>query len=248
MKYDIGDEVIIRKDLVVGDRYGGVTCFEWMKKEIEQKGNIAIIADAGVDSKGVIRYDFKGFGYSYSEQMIEGLVEKESTSKKGSNNMKYKVGDKVKIRKDLVVGDYYNEWLFTEEMEKDVKSNDYILTISKAYIAYDEKTPVYQYEECTTRADDSRWELTESMIEGVVVESTDREKFEECMRKLSSLSLNSHDNVWEAFNNLTYLSVNDSSYDETLKVVSDYLFGPKKKMTKAEIEAKLGYEIEIVEE
>ena len=38
--------------------------------------------------------------------------------------MKYKVGDKVRIRKNLFVGNYYDEWCFTKEMEKDVKSND----------------------------------------------------------------------------------------------------------------------------
>ena len=53
--------------------------------------------------------------------------------------MKYQIGDKVRIRKDLVVGDCYNEWLFTYQMKKDIKSNDYILTISDAYIAYDKK-------------------------------------------------------------------------------------------------------------
>jgi hypothetical protein len=160
--------------------------------------------------------------------------------------MKYKVGDRVKIRKDLVVSEYYDEWVFTEEMEKDVKSNDYILTISKAYIAYDEKTPVYQYEEDTHRTTPSSWELTESMIEGLV-EVTDREKFEDCMRKLSSL--NGSSEVWKAFNRCVTHDPEVLGYDDDLKVISDYLFGAeKKKMTKAEIEAELGYEIEIVEE
>lgn len=161
--------------------------------------------------------------------------------------MKYKIGDKVKIRKDLVVGDYYNEWLFTEEMEKDVKSNDYILTISKAYIAYDEKTPVYRYEENAHRTNSQiqRWELTEAMIEGLV-EPTDKEKFEGWMRKLSSID--GHNKIWNAFDWLTTLNPDNDNYEDNLKIVSDYLFGvEKKKMTKAEIEEKLGYKIEIVE-
>lgn len=159
---------------------------------------------------------------------------------------KYKVGDKVKIRKDLVVGEYYDEWVFTNEMEKDIKANDYILTISKAYIAYDEKTPVYQYEEDAHRTNVSSWELTEAMIEGLV-EPTDREKFEEGMRKLSSL--NGGSEVWKAFSRCVTRDPEVLGYDDDLKIISDYLFGEeRKRMTKAEIEAELGYKIEIVEE
>lgn len=162
--------------------------------------------------------------------------------------MKYKVGDKVRIRKDLAVGYYYDEWLLTEGMDEDIKSNDYILTISDAYIAYDEKTPVYHYEEGTFFG--SKWELTEAMIEGLC-EPTDREKFEGWMRKLSRLD--SKDDTWKAFDRLTYLEADDvedkEDFEKALKLVADYLFGvEKKKMTKAEIEAELGYSIEIVEE
>lgn len=163
--------------------------------------------------------------------------------------MKYKVGDKVRIRRDLKVGNFYDEWLLTDEMEEDIKSNDYILTISKAYIAYDNKTPVYNYKKNTLRMDlCSKWELTESMIEGLVeTELTDREKFEGWMRKLSSSD--SLGRQWIAFNNLTMLEPNDDEYESNLEIVSDFLFGVvKKNMTKAEIEAELGYEIEIVEE
>lgn len=159
--------------------------------------------------------------------------------------MKYKVGDKVRIRKDLVVDEHYDEWLFTKQMKEDIEANNYILTISKADIAYDEKTPVYNYEK-DKDAHSPNWELTESMIEGLV-ELTDREKFEGWMRKLSSLKC--EDKPWRAFNNIVTSDPDNKEYEATLKVISDYLFGAeKKKMTKAEIEAELGYEIDIVEE
>ena len=137
-------------------------------------------------------------------------------------------------------------------MEKDVKSNDYILTISKAYIAYDEKTPVYQYEEDTHRTNSQiqKWVLTEAMIEGLAAEITesDREKFEGWMKELGRL--NGGNDVWKSFDRLTYLDPDEDEkkFEEALKTVADYLFDTKKKMTKAEIEAELGYEIEIVEE
>ena len=83
------------------------------------------------------------------------------------------------------------------------------------------------------------------MIEGLC-EPTDREKFEECMRKLSSL--NGSSTEWRAFDNLTLFNPDEANYEDYLKVVSNYLFGEPKKMTKAEIEAELSYKIEIVEE
>ena len=247
MKYKVGDKVKLREDLTVSEKYGGLTYLYFMKEEVRDKGNVATIADTSVDYlRGVIGYDLKGYSYTYSEEMIERLVE-ESTDKKESNNMKYKVGDRVKIRKDLVVDEYYDEWCFTEEMERDVKSNDYILTISEAYTAYDENIPVYRYEEDTHRTNSQihKWELTESMIEGLAEPPTDREKFEGWMRKLSSLGV---DETWNAFNYCVTHKPDNYDYDAKLKVLSDYLFDTKKKMTKTEIEAELGYSIEIVEE
>ena len=81
------------------------------------------------------------------------------------------------------------------------------------------KTPVYHYEEDTC---DSKWEITEAMIEGLC-EPTDREKFEECMRKLSSL--NGSSTEWRAFDNLTLFNPDEANYEDYLKVVSNYLFG-----------------------
>lgn len=51
--------------------------------------------------------------------------------------MRYKVGDVVRIRKDLVVGNGYadddgNMWLYERRMKEDVVKNNYIATIIKA--------------------------------------------------------------------------------------------------------------------
>jgi hypothetical protein len=214
-----------------------------MKEELRYKGNVATIKNINVDLKGVIGYDFKGYGYTYSEEMIEGLVEeKESTDKKESNNMKYKVGDRVKIRKDLIVGESYTDsdhtvCYFTEEMEKVKEKYDYA-TI-KACNGYHND----RYQICE---DNSGYWWSDEMFE-----ESDRHKFERWMRDLSKLD--SKDDTWKALDKLTYLEADDvedkEDFEKALKLVADYLFGvEKKKMTKAEIEAELGYEIEIVEE
>lgn len=148
--------------------------------------------------------------------------------------MKYKIGDKVRIKRGLEAHHRYGNNSYVSAMDRVAKDNDYILTIR----GYNSTLTQYTMDE-----DKDCWLWTDEMIEGLV-EPTDREKFEGWMRKLSSLE---YDNdVWNAFNYLVATEPNEKGYENKLKIVSDFLFA--KKMTKAEIEAELGYSIEIVEE
>ena len=151
--------------------------------------------------------------------------------------MKYKVGDKVKIKKNLIVDGSYGSETYVEDMEEIAKDYDYILTVSKVFDCYGDNIEYVM-------AEGDGWYWTNKMIEGLA-EPTDREKFEGWMRKLSSLDCD--DVVWNAFNYIVTSEPDDRGYDDKLKIVSDFLF-TKKKMTKTEIEAELGYKIEIVEE
>ena len=154
--------------------------------------------------------------------------------------MKYNIGDKVRIRKDLVAGKTYGCNTYIDKMNRIAKNFDYILTIG----GYNDNKTQYTMDE---NGGSPTWYWTDEMIEGLVEEQpTDREKFERWMRYLSSLD--GCCKTYDAFNNLTMLEPDDDEYEDNLKTVSDYLFGiAKKKMTVAEIEAELGYEIEIVE-
>lgn len=67
--------------------------------------------------------------------------------------MKYKIGDKVKVREDLIVGEYYNEEMFVKEMEKYCGK---VLTISKIV------PPRYAY-----RVKEVGWNWTNEMFEGL---------------------------------------------------------------------------------
>ena len=151
---------------------------------------------------------------------------------------KYKVGDKVKIRKDLFVDESYpdtdhRKCYFTEEMKKVKDKYDYA-TIKSCSSLYDDR-----YQICED--DWGHWWTNE------MFEESDRHKFERWMRQLARLD--DGEKVWDAFTNLAFLKEDDINHEKTLKTVADYLFGEeKKKMTKAEIEAELGYKIEIVEE
>lgn len=153
--------------------------------------------------------------------------------------MRYNVGDRVEIKRGLVVGSIVGGDSYEYNMEMLSNDHNYILTIkgyNSDYTAYRMLEDEYEY----------NW--TEEMVDGLAEkEPTDREKFERWMRKLSSLD--GDDKAWYAFDRCTVLKPDEDGYENYLKTVSDYLFGAeKKKMTKAEIEAELGYEIEIVEE
>jgi len=161
--------------------------------------------------------------------------------------MKYNVGDRVEIRRGLVIGSIVGGDSYEDNMEILANDHNYILTIK----GYNSDYATYKMLE-----DEYEYDWTEEMIEGLVEASTkkekfkeeltDREKFEEWMGKLCSLE-GSH-KVHEALNELTYSTVDTEHYNYNLKTVADYLFSSeKKKMTKAEIETELGYEIEIVE-
>lgn len=96
-----------------------------------------------------------GFGFEYcakSFYMEEGYEIVEFKQEK-ENNMKYKVGDKVRVRKDLVVYKKYGSDTFVSDM---ISFKGKQVTIKKVN---DEK---YQIEE-----DDSMWNWTDEMLEPV---------------------------------------------------------------------------------
>ena len=95
MKYKVGDKVLVRKDLEHDKRYSDVRFDKDMEK---YKGAQATITE--VDKKfKVYRIDLdKGF-FSWGDDMFEGPVYVIPTP--ATKVMKYKVGDKVRIREDL---------------------------------------------------------------------------------------------------------------------------------------------------
>jgi ribosomal protein L21E len=86
-KYKVGDKVRIRGDLIPHKMYGELYLTDEMKPYIGREAVIAVAYDIGYKLEGIpTRY--------WTDQMLE----------ERSEVMKYKIGDKVKIRKDLREG------------------------------------------------------------------------------------------------------------------------------------------------
>ena len=105
-KFKIGDKVKSRNDLVVDKLYGRCVYNKNMRviNDTEVlKGTVVTIDD--IDDEG--DYTIKeNLLYYYSEQMFLKLS--------------FQIGDKVKLRDDLIVGKYYNDVYFSDEMCKNL--------------------------------------------------------------------------------------------------------------------------------
>ena len=105
-KFKIGDKVKLRNDLVVDKLYGRCVYNKKMRAindTVILEGTVVTIED--IDEKG--DYTIKeNLPYYYSEQMFLKLP--------------FQIGDKVKLRDDLVVGKYYNDVYFSDEMCKNL--------------------------------------------------------------------------------------------------------------------------------
>lgn len=160
----------------------------------------------------------------------------------------YNIGDKVKIRRDLVINETYDGWLWIEQIQEDAEHNNYVFTISNVIKKYDRYT--YWYEEDTRNP--RHWELTDEMIEGLATD-TDEEKFKAWMTKLAEINCNDYENVWKAFDRIKYYYTEEShkdgenTLDNDIEILWNYLNVPVKEMTLSEIEAELGYKIKIKE-
>jgi hypothetical protein len=106
MKYKVGDEVKVRNDLIVDRCYNG---FYFNKDMARWRGQIVTISE--VENKDPcyrIKEDEGEYKWGWVDEMFEDTVE----------NKKYKVGDKVKIREDLINGEEYGGIDYVSDMDK----------------------------------------------------------------------------------------------------------------------------------
>lgn len=153
-KYKVGDKVIVRKDLDLEENYNGSFANSYM---VEQSGKTLTISDDWEDGK---TYEVKENGWVWTDDMFEGLA-KEDVKKEP----KYKVGDRVKVKRNLKEGKGY-EFYVNSHMTKLAGKT---VTISSAF--YSDCS--YMIKEC-----EGYW-WGESMFEGLAKKESLFEKIKE---------------------------------------------------------------------
>ena len=99
-KYKVGDKVKIREDL-------NFNCLGVIDSMLIYKGKKVTIKRI-IPHKEYVEYHFEEIGFAWTTECIEGLVK--------DIKPVFKVGDKVKVREDLVVGNIYGGDSFTIDM------------------------------------------------------------------------------------------------------------------------------------
>lgn len=98
-KYQVGDKVKVKKDLKENHRYGGYTFIDDMMPFI---GKEVTIKNVNFDDS----YRIEEFKYTWADTMFE---EKEES-------MKFKVGDKVIVKDNIMHGHYYSHVYVNDSM------------------------------------------------------------------------------------------------------------------------------------
>lgn len=133
VKYKIGDIVKVRDDLQEGEKYGDCFVVEGMLKF---KGTTGIIYY--IDTVGDFYLSDKDNNYVWHKDMVVPVTIKNDLKKsthvdeiKEGNDMGYKVGDVVRIKNDLQVGEKYGKCRVIESMLKFKGTLDTIESIDK---------------------------------------------------------------------------------------------------------------------
>lgn len=112
MEYKVGDLVKIREDLQEGQQYGGHKIWYGMLKYRGTCQIIKAVIESGFYLKGDVNC------YVWTKDMVEPVESKSDKEMKGENNMKYKIGDVVRIKDSIQAGEKYGECSVIERMLK----------------------------------------------------------------------------------------------------------------------------------
>lgn len=170
MRYNVGDKVLVREDLKCGKIYTGVAFYDSMMKFCGKV--LTIRGKYGGTPNNEPCYIVEENPYDWSDDMFSRLIS-ESNNKVTRENkeMRYKIGDHVKVRNDLVRGIRYSDMYFTESMEK---YRGKVLTITNNNTLFSGRTPCYDVAECYCL-----W--TDEMFEAFIEDKVEKNKINNYM-------------------------------------------------------------------
>jgi ribosomal protein S17 len=195
MKYKVGDKLKVREDLETEVVYGGFRYVE----DMTQSKYITVQSATSRYYTVLENYRF------WTDEMIECKVQ--------STNMKYKIGDKVRVREDLEIGDYYGAQTFEYPMNKFIGT---LVTISE--VRKDE----YLIEE------DGTYGWTDEMFEGKVRESKKETEEKSPLQKIKEEILFKKNVIDEFFGIDTALSSRVSGRLNAYKELLEFIEGIEK--------------------
>ena len=242
-KFEVGDKVRIKSNISTSKKYnGGCRVTEEMFDKI---GDIETIKHVGAHmGNGEARYTISNSDYFWTDDMLERV----------ENSMKYKVGDKVKIRENLVVDKRYGNEDFVSGM---IHMRGKEATISEVY----KGVKLYRIKECDYSWTDEMFEENgdKPSLKGKIVEVaagytyymiTETRGLRKGYHATNILWSSTTDfypvKVWEV-NEKKAIDLEGLCEEAKGELIWEKE-SEKVEMTVAEIEAKLGYSVKIVKE
>lgn len=166
-KYRVGDKVMVRDDLEIHKQYhgGNSTSDCFVGEMAEWRGEVVEIGEVSENGK----YEITGdpCSWNWTDDMFAYLAEP-----------RYKVGDRVVVRKDLVAGEEYGidkcgaQCLFNRDMEKYLGKT---LTVASVTVGDGER----RWHRYRVKEDSRYWSWTDDMFEGLAGEGQSEMEMEE---------------------------------------------------------------------
>lgn len=241
-KFEVGDKVRIKSNISTSKKYNGGCCVT--EEMFDKIGDIETIKHVAAHmGNGQARYTITNSDYFWTDDMLERV----------ENSMKYKVGDKVRVRKDLIVDKEYGNDCFVIGMKG-------MLGKTVTIDSVNEGAEIYRIKECGFHWTEEMFEENgdKPSLKGKIVEvavgytyymiTETRGLREGCHATGISWSTETDFcpvKVWEV--NTPYVN----NLSDLCKAKGELIWekeAEKVEMTVAEIEAKLGYSVKIVKE
>ena len=246
-KFEVGDKVRIKSNILTSKKYnGGCRVTEEMFDKI---GDIETIKHVSAHmGNGQARYIITNSAYFWTDDMLERV----------ENSMKYKVGDKVRVREDLIVDKEYGNDCFVIGMKG-------MLGKTVTIDSVNEETEIYRIKECGFHWTEEMFEENgdKPSLKGKIVEVaagytyymiTETKGLREGYHATGVSWSATNDfypvRVWEVdggkarnLENLCEEAKGELIWEKEIEKIVE-----KVEMTVAEIEAKLGYSVKIIKE
>lgn len=239
-KFKVGDKVKIKSDISMTRTYNG-GC-KVTKEMLDKIGAIETIKYVNAHLlNGEARYTITNSGYFWTDDMLERV----------EDTMKYKVGDKVRVREDLIVDKDYGEECFVRGM---VIMKGKEVTIEAAY----DDVKKYRIKECGFNWTEEMFEDARPSLKGKIVEVAVGYTYFMLTETMGVRETAHAGNIrWTSttgFYPVKIWEVNASLVGDLSKLCTakgELIWEEEKKkkeMTVAEIEKALGYSVKIIKE